>query len=413
MSMPAAVDAGPAEVAAGPRPGPRPLPLHLANAVTLWTGAAAALPAFQAGVLPWHPSLGEKARTLHRSIGETGWQAVGREVVAQSQQRLAAALDGIEAYRRHPYRRVADVPPSRFTLGAMRLLDYGGPGRPTLVIPSLVNPSYILDLLPERSLMRYLKQRGLRPLLVDWGAPGDEERGYCLDDYIVRRLEPALDHVAQLAGGPAPVIGYCMGGTMALGLAARGADRIGQLALLATPWDFHAPGSPMAPVVARALDVLMPSIDRLGAAPVDVLQLFFTSLDPTLAERKFRKFARVDASSDQARLFVALEDWANDGPPLAAAVARECLVDWYRCNLPGRGLWRVADTPVRPERLDLPLLVAVPGRDRIVPPDSALAVATACPAAACVRPPSGHVGMVVGNRAASGLWQPLADWLCG
>ena len=169
----------------------------------------------------------------------------------------------------------------------------------------------------------------------------------------------------------------------------------------------------MAPVVARALDVLMPSIDRLGAAPVDVLQLFFTSLDPTLAERKFRGFARVDAASDQARLFVALEDWANDGPPLAAAVARECLVDWYRCNLPGRGLWRVADTPVRPERLDLPLLVAVPGRDRIVPPDSALAVATACPAAACVRPPSGHVGMVVGNRAASGLWQPLADWLCG
>ena len=109
--------------------------------------------------------------------------------------------------------------------------------------------------------------------------------------------------------------------------------------------------------------------------------------------------------------FVALEDWLNDGVPLPAAVARETLGGWYGANAPARGAWRVAGEAVTPGRLRVPCFVAAPGRDRIVPPASALALAAAIPGAVAHQPASGHIGMVAGARAEAELWSPLLDWL--
>jgi len=49
--------------------------------------------------------------------------------------------------------------------------DYGGSGPATLFVPSLINPPDVLDIDPERSLLRWLATQGLRPLLLDWGSP--------------------------------------------------------------------------------------------------------------------------------------------------------------------------------------------------------------------------------------------------
>ena len=84
-------------------------------------------------------------------------------------------------------------------------------------------------------------------------------------------------------------------------------------------------------------------------SPVDPIQTLFWRLDPLLVERKFVRFAGLDPASRAARGFVALEDWLNDGVPLARKVARECARDWYGDNLPARGEWRVDGAPVLPQ----------------------------------------------------------------
>jgi polyhydroxyalkanoate synthase len=145
--------------------------------------------------------------------------------------------------------------------------------------------------------------------------------------------------------------------------------------------------------------------------PIDAIQALFARLDPYLAVRKFSAFAGLDPASPKARAFVALEDWLNDGVPLATPVARACITGWYGENLPGRGAWRVADRLMDPARLDLPALVVIPARDRIVPPASAEALAAALPRADVRRPPLGHIGMIVGGRARPSVWAPLASWL--
>ena len=297
--------------------------------------------------------------------------------------------------------------------GTTRLLDYGGDtaGPVILVVPSLINRFYVLDLLPERSFLRHLAGRGLRPLVVDWGAPGSKERGFDLTDYVAERLESAFEAALRLSGAPIGIVGYCMGGLFALALALRRPDQTACLALLATPWDFHAERAQQARFFGLIADCLPLLRDEQGTLPVEVIQSLFFMLDPFSAERKFTRFAALDPNGDEARAFVALEDWVNDGVPLAARVARDCARSWYGENEPARGQWQIGGETVDPKLLRSPALVVVPSRDRIVPPSSAEPLAATLCGPTVLRPPLGHVGMMSAARAPTVLWTAIADWL--
>ncbi|MDF2766667.1 MAG: poly-beta-hydroxybutyrate polymerase [Rhodospirillales bacterium] len=393
------------------RQGPRPLPLHLGLATTAWLGSSAAWTSSNAGWPISKGPLAERAAALAQEAARLDPAQLAEAIAREGRRRYGEFLEGVLAYRRHPYRRALTDPPELWREGSTRLLDYApGGGVPVLVVPSLVNRSYVLDLTPERSLLRRWAAEGLRPLLLDWGRPGEAERGFDLTGYILR-LERALDVVIETAGRPAAAVGYCMGGLLALALAQRRAADLGGLVLLATPWDFHAERAEEARRVGAIGAALMPFVEAWGELPLDLLQAFFAMVDPMQVPRKFLGFAGLDPASDKARLFVALEDWLNDGVPLAAGVAQECLVGWYGENRPGSGSWQVAGEAVRPERLRLPSLVVVPGADRIVPPMTALALAERIPAAERLDPHAGHIGMVVGGGADRLMWEPVRRWI--
>ncbi len=405
-----------------PRLGPRPLPLHLMAAGLTWTSSRSALPLWSSGSLPWKGELAERAAALRERLNGADADAFAAAVEREVRRRLAALAEGLETYRHHPYRRDLVEPPVLWQEGTSRLLDYGalpeaaptqdGAPRPTvLVVPSLINRAYVLDLTAERSLLRWLARQGVRPLLVDWGAPGPEERGFSLTDYIAGRLERALDAARRETAAPPLVLGYCMGGLLALGLALRRQDDLAGLMLLATPWDFHAENAPHSRLAAATLPLLGPLLDTMGEMSVDLLQALFASLDPHLVVRKFLAFGRLDPGSAKACEFVALEDWLNDGVPLAAPVARECLGQWYGENATARGRWRLAGDIVDPAHLDLPTLCVIPAQDRIVPPASAAALADAIPGAERLCPAVGHIGMVVSAKAEKTVWQPLLTWI--
>lgn len=377
----------------------------------------AALPSARNGSLPWRPELAAAGGELAAVLGTSELGVLFQAVAGECQSRLNAMMAGVEAYQKavRPQRRWAGVE-EIWRQGTTRLLDYGGDGRPVLFVPSLVNGAQVLDLTKDRSLLGWLRRHGHRPFLVDWGAPGEAELEFSLDDYICRRLSSALDALHDRVGAHNPgrpaLVGYCMGGNLALALALRRQNDLSGLALLATPWDFHAGGQqwPVIETLAPGLDNLLQSF---GALPVDVLQALFAALDPGLAQRKFRHFATLDPDSAEAAHFVALEDWVNDGVPLAAQVARDCLLGWYGENNPAQGRWCVDGWIVEPAGLHLPVLAAIPENDRIVPAASAQALADAIGHADVIRPAAGHVGMVVGRHGKSGLWQPLSRWLSG
>ncbi len=366
------------------RRGPRPLALHLGLAMNeaAVSEMAAKLPGFAAA----SPSL----KMLPPLAGTID----------------PALIRGIAAYRRHPYRRALADPPVIWAEGGSRLLDYGGTGPLLLVVPSLINRAYILDLAPERSMMRFWATHGAHPLLLDWGWPGAEERGFSLTDYVAGRLARAID----AAPGPVTLVGYCMGGLLALAAALRSPEHVRGLMLLATPWDFHA-GDPAAAKMASAAALHLAPLLAAGTLPVDALQSMFAMQSAKDVASRYCAFPSLDPDSERARMFVAMEDWLADGIPLAGPVAAECIGSWYGENTPAAGQWRIEGHVVDPRALRVPTLVALPERDRIVPRKSALPLAGLISGAANLTPAGGHVGMVAGERAQVRLWQPSLDWL--
>ncbi|GAK33674.1 alpha/beta hydrolase [Iodidimonas nitroreducens] len=377
------------------RAGPKPLGLHLAMM------SAAAMMAHAK-----NPAAGDKNGT----------------------DQLSLALQGIDLWRAHPFRRPDSGLVRRHPIGQSSLLDIAAARRkssggedekgqtpasrkPVLLVPSLINPPTILDLLPDNSLAGFLYDQGFAPMLLDWGAPGAMEHDFGLADYCAR-IHQMIDHLVEAWGGPVPVIGYCMGGTLALAAAGRAGAAVERLACLAAPWDFHADGA-VHQGLARMAMPLLPLIAHLGEAPMDLIQSFFISLSPDAALRKFSHFARMPQDGPDARLFVALEDWLNEGPPLAGPAATEVLRDWYVLNSPMRGCWQMGSEMVSARDYAGPVFCAVPQNDRIVPPQSALGLVAGFHPDHLVRPSSGHVGMIVGRRARTDLWMPLSKWLQG
>ncbi len=407
-----------------PRQGPRPLALLLGSAAANWMSSLAVLPHARSGSLNWNNALAPEAAALASALAKQNPEALAAALSGEIQRRMAEFVDGIERYRQHPYRRrlesASDAPALLWRHGSSRLLDYGdggaadgGPadgGAPAvLFVPSLINRAYILDLTRERSLMRYLAASGVRPMLLDWGAPEGDEREFGLDEYIAGRLDAALDAALTAAGRRVALAGYCMGGLLAMPAALARPGDVSSLVLMATPWDFHRAGQ--GEIIAALKLPLEAILSGLGVLPVDVIQALFAALDPLLAARKFSHFSKLAPKSAAARNFVALEDWLNDGVDLSAGVARDCLLGWYGANAPARGRWRVAGAAIHPQRLVPPVLNIVPRRDRIVPPESAEPLSALIPAAETWRPALGHIGMIASPRAKRSLWRPLAAWL--
>ncbi|HTW71107.1 MAG TPA: alpha/beta fold hydrolase, partial [Acetobacteraceae bacterium] len=228
--------------------------------------------ASRAASLNWKhawPNSNEAIAAAVRDALEAGADGAFPAAVWQETLRQDAALiEGIAAYRRHPWFRDLPDPPSVWQEGGSRMLDYGVPGGDdgprALFVPSLVNRAYVLDLAPRHSMLRWLAGHGVHPLLLDWGWPGEAERRFTLTDYVAGRLERAL-----AAAGPGTVLaGYCMGGTLAVAAAQRRPDLVRALALLAAPWDFHAPDPAAAIQAAEMLPLIEPALAFNDTLPV-------------------------------------------------------------------------------------------------------------------------------------------------
>lgn len=395
------------------RPGPLPLVLHIAMARSHYAGAQAALQDVLSGRNT--AGLDKDALAAWREVyGDIPQPAIRRALGQYCEDRLKTFLAGVERYQTDHFKRPKTDAKSVFSVGAVRVLSHGGTGAPVLLVPSLINPSWVLDLMPGRSFASYLVERGLRVYSIDWGMPGDAERRFLTQDYVMQRLVPALEHIVG-QHGPAHVAGYCLGGNLALAAALNRAEMVRSLCAIATPWDFAVMGPAARRVVAATHEQMKPILAKTGLMPAEALQALFAQLDPTQIERKFAAFANLDPQDAKHRAvmnhFIAVEDWSNEGPPLVEGVVEDCFGSFYQDNAAMAGDWHVGGRAVLPADLSCPSLVIAAGKDKIVPPASTMALADQLPGAHTLNPQAGHVGMMVGSKAKALCWAPVADWL--
>ena len=318
-----------------------------------------------------------------------------REVSERDPELARDALTGLRAYE-----NAARVPrpapkPEIARVNGSCIRDHGGEGAPALLVPSLINPPRILDLDAETSLASAIAGMGRRSLLLDWGK-ADDRAGLTVAGHIEQLLLPLLRNI----GEPVALIGYCLGGTMAM--AAANSIDCERVVTLAAPWNFARYPDRSRTALQDMWRHSEAAAQSLGALPMEVLQAAFWSLDPERTVKKFAEFGRLDPASAEARRFVQLEDWANEGEPLPYPAAKELIEDLFGRDLPGSGQWLVGGRASTGE-LSRSALHVLAGNDLIAPPQTA-------PAGATASIPSGHVGMIVGSARAR-LHEVLREFL--
>ncbi|MEZ4405475.1 MAG: alpha/beta fold hydrolase [Polyangiales bacterium] len=285
------------------------------------------------------------------------------------------------------------------------------PRRPVLLVPSMINRWYVLDLRAGASLVEALTRAGHDVWCLDWGVPRDEDRDLRWDE-VIDRLSRMARAVRRETGADAiGVLGYCMGATLSSIFAALEPSRVAALVNLAGPIDFTRSGLLGHLVDPRWFDV--DAIAEAGNVAPTQMQSGFTALRPTLNLSKL--VGVIDRGGDAKAMesFNAMEAWGNDNIPFPAAAYRTYISELYQQNLLVKGEHRVKGRRVDLGAIDCPVLVIGSERDTICPLPAARALIERSSATdtTVLAVPGGHVGAVVGSRASRELYPATAKWL--
>jgi len=290
------------------------------------------------------------------------------------------------------------------------VIPISAPKTPVLLVPSMINRWYVLDLRKGFSLVEALVRAGFETYLLDWGAPNDEDRYLAWDDVLARLRR--MFRAAQRRSGQEKLhaLGYCMGATVTGIHAALEPEAFASLTNLLGPFDFAQGGSLANMTNPRWFDA--DAIADAGNVAPQQMQSGFVMLRPTQNLAKW--VGLIDRGADPAfrESYEALEQWASDNVAFPAEAYRTYIKELYQQNLLLQGRHHVAGRRVELGRISCPVLTIAAEKDAICPPAAAVALNAACSSKVkkTLRVPGGHVGAVVGSRAATSLYPQVIQF---
>jgi polyhydroxyalkanoate synthase len=283
---------------------------------------------------------------------------------------------------------------------------------PVLIVYALVNRPYMMDLQPDRSLIRRLLELGLDLYLIDWGYPDGADRFTDLNDYINGYLHRCLGVVLREHRlESTTVLGVCQGGTFSLCYAALHPERVRNLITMVTPVDFQTSDNLLSKWV-QGIDV-----DALVAAhgivPGEVLNAAYVSLMPFRLLQQ--KYVNLLGGGDQAQIdnFMRMEKWIFDSPAQAGAAFAQFARWFFQENRLLKGTLELGGRRVDLKQLTQPLLNIYAKQDHLVPPAASTALEPLVGSRdyLALGLDVGHIGMYVSGRSQRELPQAIAYWL--
>jgi polyhydroxyalkanoate synthase len=287
---------------------------------------------------------------------------------------------------------------------------------PVLIVHSLVSKSYILDLLPNTSMVRYLLGEGFDIFLLDWEPPDSADAENTLETYVDGYIPEAIGALLEEAGAEeVTLIGYCFGGVLTLLLAAAHPELpVRNLMVMATPCDYREMGFMSDMFREHRLDA-DDVIDETGMVPARALDEGFQSLKPTEILTQRVNFFQNLWNDQFVEGFLAIAIWARDQVPFPGGVFRQTVERLIRQNALYEGVIPYGRGEVRLRDIRCPFLNAYAEQDGITPAASSepLTRMVGSDDVSELRLESGHIGFVAGRQAATVARPQIRDWLAG
>ncbi|MFL6426044.1 MAG: alpha/beta fold hydrolase [Nitrososphaeraceae archaeon] len=290
-----------------------------------------------------------------------------------------------------------------------------------LVVYAFINRHYILDLLPEVSVVRnLLNQGGLDIFATDWGTPSVYDKSLTIGHFVNRYIDKSVDFIMKITkSDKISLFGYCWGGDLALMYAALHPEKVKNLVTIATPGDFDLDDSLLS-VWTRAMkeDHLL---DAFGNVPGILLNAAFNLRRPIEYSHKYFHFFEQPHDLESIAEFFATETWLYDSPPVIGEIYREFVEYCYKQNLLIKSKMRIEDTcnndngkMVSLKNITMPFLNIVAQNDDLVAPSSSKALNDALIESndkSLIEFKSGHVGLMIGKNAHKELWPKVGEWI--
>jgi polyhydroxyalkanoate synthase len=301
----------------------------------------------------------------------------------------------------------------KLTLYRFRPLAPPAPVAPLLIVYALVNRPYMMDLQPDRSLIRRLLEAGIDVWLIDWGYPDGADRFVDLNDYISRYIDGCVSEVLRTTGAPqVNLLGVCQGGSFSLCYTALNPKRVRNLITMVTPVDFHTADNLLSKWVQQIdVDTL---VKAYGVVPGEVLNAAYIALMPfRLLQQKYVNM--LDAGAEQAQMdnFVRMEKWIFDSPDQAGEAFRQFARWFFQENRLCKGTLEIGGRAVDLQQITQPVLNVFGLQDHLVPPSASRPLAGLTGSRDYSELPLnvGHIGMYVSSRSQNELPQAITRWL--
>lgn len=336
---------------------------------------------------------------------------------------------------------------------------------PLLLLPPLGVPAWVFDLMQSRSFVKYFALAGWDVYLVDWGSPGVVDAHLDLSHYVVNWMPKAISVVAEHAaafpsemGGepgsavPVTLLGYCMGGLlalMALGVetgrtraapSSKPSQRVTQQTIeraqslvrnvvtIASPIDFHDTTGILGKAVTLAnkplgflarrfpsaweqVSTLMP--ERYFHVPGPLVAQAFALTQPLGRLTSYLNLLWNLADRSYVAQYTALSRWFDDMLDYPGGVVRNLLLEIGPENQLIRGHMTLGGRSVDLGRVQANLLAIVGETDTLVSPSAVASVMAIVRShdKTLISAPGGHAGVFAGHSAQGNTWAQIERWL--
>ncbi|WP_123536949.1 class III poly(R)-hydroxyalkanoic acid synthase subunit PhaC [Halosimplex salinum] len=285
---------------------------------------------------------------------------------------------------------------------------------PILIVYALINKPYILDLQPERSVVRRLLEAGHDVYLIDWNEPSRMDQHLTLDDYVNRYIENCVDEVRERSGqDKINILGYCMGGTMSAMYAALHPEKVNALGLMAAGLCFQGTGGILEEWGSDEYYDPEEITDTFGNVPAEFLDVGFALMDPVdNYVSKYIRFYENLENEGFVENFGRMERWLSEGIDVAGEAYDQFLTDLYQENKFYHNEMYLDGKHVNVENIDMPVLQIMGEYDHLIPADASKPFneVVGSDDVTTIEYSTGHIGLSVSSSSHDEVWPEVCEW---
>ncbi len=300
---------------------------------------------------------------------------------------------------------------------------------PLVLVPPLGVTTETFDLMPQRSLVRYMAACGFKTYLVDWGKPKKEHAHLNLKDYSYTMMGAALERVREHSGSEeVSMMGWCMGGLLCLLHQGQVQDpRIRNIITVASPIDLESGRGAIAGLAGAAFNVdgpakLVSNYTNLRLKALDparlamppwLTTLVFKLTDPVGSVTTYWDLVTGLSDREYVKSYSTTSDYLNNMLLYPGGVLQDMAVKMAGENQLAKGRVEVSDNVAELDAIESNLLAFAGETDILVPADIAKKIEeiVASKDKEFRLAPGGHMGVIIGSKAQNAVWAESVDWL--